>query len=135
MRLQHSNTLQAFWLGMGSLSSLSLAIVSAAILSRYFNKTEYGTYRQILYVYSTFLVIFSAGLPSVFSYYLPRYSLPQGKDIVKKITFALFILGIIFSIVLFAISGLVANVLKNPELDKGLKLFAIIPTLLLPTLD
>lgn len=134
MRLQNSNTLQAFWLGIGSLSSFALAIVSAAILSRYFNKTEYGTYRQILYVYSTLLVIFSAGLPSVFSYFLPRFSLPQGKDIVRKITVALFLLGIIFSITLFALSGLIGGVLKNPELEKGLKIFSAIPMLLLPTL-
>ena len=119
---------------MGSLSSFTLAIVSAAILSRYFNKTEYGTYRQILYVYSTLLVIFSAGLPSVFSYFLPRFSIPQGKDIVRKITVALFLLGIIFSITLFALSGLIGGVLKNPELEKGLKIFSAIPMLLLPTL-
>ena len=134
MKLQNSNTLQAFWLGIGSLSSFTLAILSAAILSRYFNKTEYGTYRQILYVYSTLLVIFSAGLPNVFSYFLPRFSLEQGKDIVSKITKALFLLGITFSIALFAFSGLIANVLKNPELEKGLKIFSVIPVLLFPTL-
>jgi O-antigen/teichoic acid export membrane protein len=134
LRLQSSNTLQAFWLGIGSLSSFTLAIVSAAILSRYFNKTEYGTYRQIIYVYNTFLVIFSAGLPRVFSYFLPRFSLQQGKDIAMKITKILFLFGIAFSFALFAFSGLIANILKNPELDKGLKIFSVIPMLLLPTL-
>jgi O-antigen/teichoic acid export membrane protein len=111
-----------------------MAIVSAAILSRYFNKTEYGTYRQILYVYSTLLVIFSAGLPSVFSYYLPRFSLQQGKDIVWKVTKVLFLLGLVFSSTLYMSAGLIAYVLKNPELGRGLKIFAAIPLLLLPTL-
>jgi O-antigen/teichoic acid export membrane protein len=131
---REGNTIQAMWVAMGSLSSFALAIVSAAILSRYFNKTDYGTYRQILYVYSTLLLVFTAGLPTVFSYFLPRYSLQQGKEIVWKITKVLFLLGALFSIFLFVFSGVIADLLKNPELRYGLKVFSPIPMLLLPTL-
>jgi O-antigen/teichoic acid export membrane protein len=134
LKFKSNNTIQAFWLGLGSLSSLSLAIVSAAILSRCFTKTEYGTYRQILYVYNTLLVIFSAGLPSVFAYFLPRYSLQIGKDIVRKISKALVVLGAVFSVALIIFSGFIANTLKNPELERGLRIFSLIPILLLPTL-
>jgi O-antigen/teichoic acid export membrane protein len=129
-----NNTIQAFWVGMGSLSSFALAIVSAAILSRYFDKAEYGTYRQILYVYNTLLVVFTAGLPRVFAYFLPRYPLEQGKHIVWKVSKMLFFFGMVFSVVLFTFSGLIAQVLKNPELATGLKYFSPIPMLLLPTL-
>ncbi|MBK6963930.1 MAG: oligosaccharide flippase family protein [Bacteroidales bacterium] len=131
---REGNTIQAMWVAMGSLSSFALAIVSAAILSRYFNKTDYGTYRQILYVYSTLLIVFAAGLPTVFSYFLPRYSLEQGKDIVWKVTKVLFLLGAFFSIFLFGFSGIIADLLKNPELKTGLKYFSPIPMLLFPTL-
>lgn len=131
---RRGNTIQAMWVAMGSLSSFALAIVSAAILSRYFNKADYGTYRQILYVYSTLLIVFTAGLPTVFSYFLPRYSLQQGKEIVWKITKVLFLLGAFFSIFLFVFSGIIADLLKNPELGYGLKVFAPIPMMLLPTL-
>ena len=91
-----SNTIQAFWVGLGALSSFSLSIISAIILSRYFDKIEYGTYRQIVYVYNTLLVVFSAGLPRVFSYYLPRYSKEEGKDITIKISLILFFTGFLF---------------------------------------
>jgi O-antigen/teichoic acid export membrane protein len=134
MQNKTNNTIQAFWVAMGSLSSFALGIVSAAILSRYFDKAEYGTYRQILYVYNTLLVIFSAGLPRVFAYFLPRYPLEQGKDIVWKVSKLLFFFGMAFSIVLFAFSGLIAQILKNPELEIGLRYFSPIPMLLLPTL-
>lgn len=127
-------TIQAFWVGLGSLSSFALALLSAAILSRFFNKADYGTYRQILYVYNTLLIIFSAGLPRVFNYYLPRYNLSQGKDIVLKITRVLFFCGLAFSVFLFSFSGIIAGILKNPELSIGLKYFSPIPMLLLPTL-
>jgi O-antigen/teichoic acid export membrane protein len=131
---RNNTTVQAFWVGIGSFSSFALGFVSAAILSRYFDKAEYGTYRQILYVYTTLLVIFTAGLPSVFAYFLPRYSLSRGKDIVLKVSKVLFLAGLAFSIFLFLFSGLLANVLKNPELSRGLKYFSPIPMLLLPTL-
>lgn len=93
-----SNTHQAFWVVIGSLSSLSLAIVSSAILSRYFTKEEYGTYRQIIYIYTTLLIIFTGGLPEVFAYYLPRFNITAGKYIVWKITKTLFLSGLIFSV-------------------------------------
>lgn len=129
-----SNTIQAFWVVLGSFSSLALGMVSAAILSRYFAKEEYGTYKQILYVYTTLLVIFSAGLPRVYSYFLPKHTISEGKSIVRKVTWVLFLGGLLFSAFLFIFSGLIARILKNPELERGLKVFSPIPMLLLPTL-
>jgi len=129
-----NNTFQTFWVGLGSLSTFLLSIISAAILSRYFDKIEYGTYRQILYVYNTLLVVFAAGLPRVFAYFLPRFPLEQGKDIVWKVSKMLFLLGMVFSIILFSFSGIIAQLLKNSELEIGLKYFSPIPMLLLPTL-
>jgi O-antigen/teichoic acid export membrane protein len=131
---KNSNTYQALWVGLGSLSSFAVGIVSAAILSRYFDKAEYGTYRQILYVYNTLLTVFTAGLPRVFSYFLPRYSLGQGKEIVLKITKTLFLFGLMFSAFLLIFSGTIAKILNNSDLATGLKYFSPIPMLLLPTL-
>lgn len=129
-----SNTNQAFWVGMGTLSSIALALVSAAILSRYLDKAEYGTYRQIIYVYNTLLVVFTGGLPKVFNYFLPRYNKAKGKEIVFRISKVLFYTGLAFSLCLFIFSDLIANILRNPELSKGLKYFSPVPLLLLPTL-
>ncbi|MFO7851421.1 MAG: oligosaccharide flippase family protein [Bacteroidota bacterium] len=129
-----SNTGQAFWVATGSFSSFALSIISAAILSRYLSKTEYGSYRQVIYVYNTLLVVFTAGLPRVFSYFLPRYNLSEGKEIVIKISRVLLFTGLAFSIFLFICSDLIAVILKNPELSRGLKFFSPVPLLLMPTL-
>jgi O-antigen/teichoic acid export membrane protein len=134
VRLKNSNTIQAFWYGLSTLSALGISLVSAALLSRYFDKTEYGTYRQVVYVYSTLLVIFSAGFPRVYAYYLPRYSLAEGKNISLKITGLLFLSGLIFSVVLFVSADLIASVLRNDELGRGLRAFSPVPLLLMPTL-
>lgn len=134
INFKKSNSYQAFWLVIGSMSSFGLAIASTAILSRYLGKTEYGTYRQLVYLYSTLLVVFTAGLPRVYGYFLPRYSISQGKSIVWRISKLLFLAGVIFSASLFIFSDFLGATLGNTQLSYGIKVFSPIPMFLLPTL-
>lgn len=128
------NTIQVFWLALGYFATFAVGMGSAMILSRYFDKTEYGTYRQIIYVYNTLLVIFSVGLPKVYAYFLPKYSKEEGRYIVNKITGLLLFFGLLFSVTLYFGSDFIADLLNNPELSYGLKIFSPIPFLMLPTL-
>ena len=88
-----NNTKQAAWVALGSMFSFAFGIVSSMILSRYFDKVEYGTYKQVLYVYNSLLAIFTLGLPKAYSYFLPRSPLNEAKSLIKKITNLFFILG------------------------------------------
>lgn len=132
--IQTNNTQQAAWVALGSLCSFGFTIVSSMILSRYFNKADYGTYKQVMYVYSTLLTVFTLGLPKAFSYFLPRVELAQSKGLIRKITNLFFLLGGVFSLLLFVFSPQIALILKNPELTKALRIFAIVPFFLLPTM-
>ena len=132
--MKSSNFHQVLWLSLGQFFTLALGFVSAAILSRYFDKAEYGTYRQILYVYTTLVMIFTAGLPAVFSYFIPRFSMGQGKRLVNKITYIFLILGAAFSLLLFFGADVLAGILKNPELAIGIKIFSPFPLFTLPTM-
>ena len=132
--MAESNTRQAAWVAIGSLCSFGFSIVSSMILSRYLNKADYGTYKQVIYVYNTLLSVFSLGLPKAFSYFLPRVELSQSKDLITKITNLFFLLGGIFSLLLFLFSPQIAEFLNNPDLEGALKVFAIVPFLLLPTM-
>ena len=129
-----NNTKQAFWIAIGSLASFGFGIISSMILSRYFNKADYGTYKQVLYVYNTLLTVFTLGLPKAFSYFLPRVSVEQAKDLISKITNLFFLLGGIFSVLLFIFAGVVADFLKNPDLVVAIRIFAIVPFLMMPTM-
>ncbi len=131
---QTNNTKQAAWVAMGNLCSFGFTIVSSMILSRYFNKADYGTYKQVMYVYNTLLTVFTLGLPKAFSYFLPRVELAQSKNLISKITNLFFILGGVFSLLLFMFSPQIAAFLKNPDLTKALRIFAIVPFFLLPTM-
>lgn len=131
---QTNNTKQAAWVAIGSLCSFGFTIVSSMILSRYFNKADYGTYKQVMYVYNTLLTIFTLGLPKAFSYFLPRVELAQSKSLIRKITNLFFLLGGVFSLLLFVFAPQIASFLKNPDLTKALRVFAIVPFLMLPTM-
>lgn len=129
-----NNTKQAFWVSIGSLFSFGFTIVSSMILSRYFDKGDYGTYKQVMYVYNTMLTVFTLGLPRTYSYFLPRVRNEEAKDLINKITRLFFILGGCFSLVLLFGSSFIAKILNNPDLDEALRYFSIVPFLMLPTM-
>lgn len=131
---QTSNSKQAAWIAMGSLFSFGFSIVSSMILSRYFDKSDYGTYKQVMYVYQTLLTVFTLGLPKAYSYFLPRVNLDEAKDLINKITRIFFILGGIFSVILFIGSSVIAQILNNPDLGSALRYFSPVPFLMLPTM-
>ena len=129
-----SNFNQALWLGIGQLCTFAIAFLSAPILSRYFDKVEYATYRQILYVYTSLQALFMMGLPNVFAYFIPRLSIGQQKTLVNKLTKLFLLIGACFSLALYLTSDLIANLLNNPELSTGIKIFSPFPLFTLPTM-
>lgn len=129
-----NNTRQAFWIALGTMFSFGFGIVSSIVLSRYFPKSDYGTYKQVIYIYSTMLIVFTLGLPRAYSFFLPRSDNIHAKDIIKKITNLFFILGACFSLVLFLLSGQIAILLNNSDLETAIKIFSPVPFFLLPTM-
>ena len=129
-----SNTKQAFWVSIGSMIALIFTMASAMVMSRCYTVDEYGTYKQIFWIYSSLTIVFTLGLPKTFGYFLPKVPLTQGKNLTTKITRIFYILGFIFSVLLFSLSSTIASILENPELAIGLKYFSPIPFFLLPTM-
>lgn len=130
----NSNTRQAVWVGVSSLSSFLVGIISSAIFSRYFDKADYGTYKQIVFVYTTLLTLFSVGLPKAYAYFLPKVSMDQGKQVVGKLTRLFLLMGLVFTIFLYLAAGVIADLLRNPDLRHALRLFAVVPLFMMPTL-
>lgn len=131
---QESNSRQAFWIGIGSLMSFLVGIISSIFLSRLLSKSDYGTYKQVMFVYNTLLAVFTLGLPKAYSYFLPRYDIKYAKDIINKITSLFFILGFVFSAVLLFGANSIASILGNQELAVAMRIFSPTPLFLLPTL-
>jgi len=129
-----NNSKQAFWVLLGALSAFIFSLVSAIILSRYFNKTDYGTYRQILYIYNTLLVIFTLGLPRTYSFFLPRVPIEEAKSVIKKINNILMASGLCMGGLIFFGAEIIANLLNNNELVNPLRCFSLVPIFMLPTI-
>ena len=104
------------------------------VMSRLYSEVNYGTYKQVFWVYSSLTVVFTLGLPRAFGYFLPKVSLEEGQDLTDKITRLFFILGATFSILLFSLSDLISKALDNPDLSLGLKVFSPVPFFLIPTI-
>lgn len=134
MKQDTSNTAQAMWIGIGSLFSFLFSIVSAAILSRYLTKDAYGTYKQVMYVYTTLLSVFTLGLPLAYSYFLPRVTVGEGRTLTNKLNRVFYILGAAFAIVLFFGADVIAGILKNPSLAVNIRIFSPAPIFMLPTM-
>ncbi len=131
---QTSNSRQAAWVAIGSFFSFIVGIVSPMILSRYFDKADYGTYKQVMYVYNTLLTIFTLGLPKAYAFFLPKYATEYSRDIISKVTKIFFVLGAVFTLFLLCFAGPIAKVMNNPELKTALVVFSPTPFLLLPTM-
>lgn len=129
-----SNFNQALWLGIGQFCTFAISFISAAILSRYLDKVEYGTYKQILYIYTTLQSLFTLGLPNVFSYFIPRLEPGEQKTFINTMNRIFLFIGALFSLSLFLCSDLIADILGNKELAYGLKLFSPFPLFTLPTM-
>ena len=134
LEIKKNRTVQASWLAIANLLSLSAGMFISAILSRFMTVTEYGTYRQVFYVYSTLLIIFSMGIPKAYSYFLPRVPVEEGRDVVRKLSLLFLTFSSIFSIILFSGARTIAELLNNPLLTNNLKYFAITPMLLMPVM-
>lgn len=128
------NTVQAAWVGLGSLSSFLFSLVSTAILSRFLVKSEYGTYKQVMYVYQTLLVVFTLGLPKAYGFFLPRVAKEEGNDVVNKLNLCFIVLGGTFSVVLYISSPYISFLLNNPDLHECIRIFSPAPLFLLPTM-
>lgn len=129
-----NNTIQAAWVALGSLFSMSFGIVSAIILSRYLSISEYGLYKQVLYVYTTLNGFFVLGLPKAYSYFLPKTPNSQAKSLINKINYIFFILGAILTAVLYFCAPLIDNLLNAPGLENLLRIFSPVPLFMMPTL-
>lgn len=134
MENKSSNTQQVFWVLIGSISAFAFSILSSMLLSRYFNKQDYGTYKQIMYVYSSLTIIFTLGLPRAFSYFLPKIDKGEARDVIDKINWILMALGLIMSLFFFFGAGFIGKQLKNESLILPLKYFSLVPFFMLPSL-
>ncbi|AHM57288.1 hypothetical protein EAL2_c20070 [Peptoclostridium acidaminophilum DSM 3953] len=108
--------------------TMTTSIVQAMILSRLFDKYDYGTYSQIIIVMTILTNVTSFGLSSAVKYFASKTTnLNKQKEYFETIFNLNIITGIIGATILILTRDLVANYFSNPALQVMLLYVALRP--------
>lgn len=129
-----NNSIQAAWVAVANFISVVFVTVIGIVLARVLSRAEYGTYRQVLYLYNTMLIFLTLGLPKAYVYFIPRIEPAHTLAFIRKMNKIMFFLGLIFATIFLFGAQLFAKLLNNADLSKELVVFSVIPILLFPTL-
>jgi O-antigen/teichoic acid export membrane protein len=132
--MQNSLTFQSGILVFARSIEKIVTLLLFIVLSRYLSKEDYGTYRQLLLLFSTFSAIFMLGLPASINYFVPQFDNEKRKAILLQTMLILFCMGIFMAIIFWQGSSFFSKFMGNPELENLLKYFSLFPVFVLPTL-
>ncbi len=131
--MRNSHTFQTLIITLGKSSEKIILLLLSVILSRYLSVIDYGIYKQTLLVYSTLIVIFTIGIPSSISYFIPQFHKEEQKTLMIQTYVFLTILGILLSILIYLSADIIALIFHSKRLSQFLKWFALYPIFFLPT--
>lgn len=102
-------------------------LVMAIIIVRLLSKFEYGTYRQIILLYSLFSVVLLLGIPTSLYYFIPKYDEDKVRLFIIQSEAVLFLLGLILGLLFFATAIYWGKLFNNNTIIPYLRVFALYP--------
>ncbi len=123
--------------------SMLLGFVITIILGRYLGAEELGLYRMSSTIYAIALLVAAIGIPSAIIKYVAEYKENRTKlnSIISSGVITSLLLGILFSIILYLLSGILEGIFKMQGLAELLKIlspvfpFALVGGVLLGVLN
>ena len=108
--------------------TLTLAMVSAMLLSRFRTLSEYGTYSQIILISNIATSLFMLGLPASINYFLSRAETREEQNKFLSVFYTLTtILTFVIGLLLVLSISLIANFLNNPFIINFAYFLALFP--------
>lgn len=130
--MSQSRTFKVAILSSGKFLTALTLLVTFAVLSRLFTKTDYAAYRQTLLAYTFLSPLLALGLPMALYYFLPLNP-TNGKSILSGNLLLLFLMGIIFAIVVWCGGNeLLAAKFNNAKVGRLLLIYSPYALLTLP---
>jgi len=127
-----SRTVKAATLGSGQFLVRLTTLITAAVLSRLFVKTDYAAYRQTLLAYTFVAPLLMLGLPKALYYFIPR-DRENGRSILTGNLLLLLLMGFGFMVAMWCGGNeLLANRFSNPALSRLLLIYSPFAVLALP---
>lgn len=128
-------TVQAATIGMGRLLNMAAAASTLIVLTRIMpDKSSYGAVCQLIMLYMVLSQVFAVGLPQSTYYFLPRYSGGERRGFLTQTILLLMLSGLMLGTGLYIGADGISRLLGSPLLADLLRIFAIYPVFMLPTL-
>lgn len=124
MKNKTSLSEQTFYLVLGRCLAFSLALLHPIILVRIFTKDEYGSYRQLLLIFSTIYPLGEMGITQGLFYFLPRE--PGKKDaVITQTLFFVVSLSTVLCGFLLIFKSAIASAFHNMEITPYIPLLGV----------
>lgn len=120
------STVDMFRFGIKTLIGIALA--------RILTKEDYGSYRQLFLIYTTFSTLLLLGIPQSLMYFIPKAAdETEQRRIISRTLNLISVLALVFMLGLYLLRHPIANLMNNPGLADLLVLFAIYPVFMFVT--
>jgi len=124
---------KAGFISVGRLLRALSKLLLLILLVRLLTKFDYGTYRQVIMLYSLFSVVLFLGIPTSVYYFLPKLKEDEVKTFILQSEIALFYLGLLLGAIFFFTAGYWGSKFTNESLPVYLRIFALYPLFDFPT--
>lgn len=121
-------------LSLGRIAGLVSTLLLFVLLSRTLTPTQYGSFRQVWLINKSLVEILGLGLPLSLLYYLGRLGDAQKKAFIVQSVTLLAAGAAGAGLAVFLGADLIAAAFGNPDLAPLLRLFAVYPVLIAPSL-
>lgn len=124
MELVKRTSIGFFWNQISKIVEFGLIFLFSVVVARGLGTEQYGIYSIIISVCTLFLMFCSLGFNEAANTFIPKFLDEKGKTsyLLKKLIWNRSSITFIFSLILYFSSGVIANVINNPNISKYLKL-------------
>ncbi|HEX2489824.1 MAG TPA: lipopolysaccharide biosynthesis protein, partial [Blastocatellia bacterium] len=119
---------RAAWLTGANLLAFALSFLTPLVIVRVFDRVEFGTYKQLFQILTTFMTALYLQVPMSAYYFMPREPNKRRQVAMNIILFYL-VVGLLTALVFAAYPTWITYIFHNPALDQHIPLLGVALTL------
>ena len=131
----NSYSFKTFIITLGRSIEKIVLLFTTIILSRYLSQSDYGSYRQVLLIAGLIIIIYTFGITHSINYFVPQLNKERQKSFIFQTIIFQICLGFVAAFTLWFGADFIANSFNNIMLKKFLRLFALYPLFILPSMS
>ena len=105
--------------------AFGIMLVIPVVLTRYLTQEDYGSYRQLILLFTTLQPFFLFGIPASLRYFMPRAEEKDASVFVSHALLFIFFSGILLFLILSFTGGFLTSLLYNNDLSEYMLLLGL----------